>query len=197
MTQSDTFDLFSIGHSNHPIDRFIGLLKSAAITTIADVRSRPFSRRFRWFSQNRLAETPAGEGIAYMSFGDSLGGRPDDASLFREGIVDFEALAATPVFKAGLARAVAASRGQRFCLMCAEKEPLDCHRCLLVARALAADGIRVGHILADTSVEPHTATEDRLLATTRTGADLFTDSRRERLAEAFRRRTKAAGFRAK
>lgn len=67
MTQSNTFDLFSIGHSNHPIDRFVGLLKSADITTIADVRSRPFSRRFPWFSQNRLAETLAGEGIAYMS----------------------------------------------------------------------------------------------------------------------------------
>ena len=48
--------------------------------------------------------------------------------------------------------------------MCAEREPLDCHRCLLVGRALARRGCTVGHILGDGAIEPHSATEERLLA---------------------------------
>ena len=77
----------------------------------------------------------------------------------------------------------------RVCLMCSEREPLDCHRCLLVGRALARRGVTVGHILGDGSIEPHAATEDRLLAGLRpgAGADLFGD-RESRLADAYRRR---------
>jgi hypothetical protein len=79
----------------------------------------------------------------------------------------------------------------RVCLMCAEREPLDCHRCLLVGRALTGLGCTIDHILGDGSVEPHSVTEERLLAALRPGAggDLFRD-REARLAEAYRRRAR-------
>jgi hypothetical protein len=80
--------------------------------------------------------------------------------------------------------------------MCAEREPLDCHRCLLVGRALAGRSMRIGHILADGTIEPHRETEERLLALSRKSADLFAD-RKARLAEAYRKRTRAAGARLK
>jgi hypothetical protein len=82
-------------------------------------------------------------------------------------------------------------------LMCAEREPLDCHRCLLVARALAARGLRIGHILHDGSVEPHAATEQRLLASDATEGDLFAPGQEDRLAAAYRRRAHAVAYRAK
>ena len=72
-------------------------------------------------------------------------------------------MAATPAFRSALDRVVDETRRQRLCLMCAEREPLECHRCLLVARALAKRGLAPGHILADGTVEPHAATEERLL----------------------------------
>jgi uncharacterized protein (DUF488 family) len=104
-------------------------------------------------------------------------------------------MAARPEFAAGLARVVDETAHHRVCLLCAEREPLDCHRCLLVGRALAERGLKLGHIRVDGSVEPHATTEDRLL-TLVGDADLFSD-RTERLAHAYRRRAHAVAARLK
>jgi len=178
-------DILTIGHSNLPADRFLGLLKSHGVTAVADVRSVPFSRRFPWFSTRTLAERLQGQGIAYAAMGDTLGGRPADPRLYCDGVADYEAMARTDGFRAGLDRLASDMQRHRLCLMCAEREPLDCHRCLLVGRALKERGYSVGHILGDGTVEPHAAAEDRLLAGA--SADLFGDPR-QRLAEAYRSR---------
>jgi uncharacterized protein (DUF488 family) len=196
MTSPAAFELFTIGHSNHPIEHFLSLVQSAGVTAIADVRSVPFSRRFPWFSAKRLPGHLTPAGIAYVPLGDALGGRPADASLLRDGVADYEAMARRDTFRAGLDRVVEGTRRFRVCLMCSEREPLDCHRCLLVARALAERNVTIGHILADGTIEPHQGTEERLLALTRTDDDLFAD-RPARLAEAFRRRAGTAAYRLK
>ncbi len=195
-------DLFSIGHSNVPADRFVALLRAAGVELIADVRSTPFSRRFPWFSAKRLAPRLAQDGIGYAAFGDSLGGRPRDPALYRDGVADYEAMARHPDFQAGLARLIVAAKTRRICLMCAEREPLDCHRCLLVARALAARGLAVGHILHDGTIEPQRTTEERLLALAGAAgaaedSDLFAPGQDARLAAAYRRRARAVAYRVK
>jgi uncharacterized protein (DUF488 family) len=191
-----SFDLFSIGHSNIAAERFLALLRDVGVDTIADVRSTPFSRRFPWFSGKALAATLTQHGMTYLAYGDALGGRPRDAALFRDGVADYEAMARQPDFQMGLDRLIADAARSRVCLMCAEREPLDCHRCLLVARSLAERGLTIGHILHDGTVEPHTATEQRLLALTGTSDDLFVTGQDERLASAYRRRARAAAYRA-
>jgi uncharacterized protein (DUF488 family) len=188
------FDLFTIGHSNHPIDRFVALLKDAGVTAIADVRSQPFSRRCPWFSARALNQRLEIEGIAYVPMGDALGGRPRDPRLCRDGVADYEAMAATPEFRAGIDRVVEGTQRLRVCLMCAEREPLDCHRCLLVAPALAARGLRIGHLLADGNIAPHEEVEKRLV--TAAGGDLFANDPASR-AEAYRQRARSAAFRAR
>src|SRR4029077_978251 len=94
------------------------------------------------------------------------------AALYRNGVVDYEAMATRPEFAAGLARVMDAATRQRVCLLCAEREPLGCHRCLLVGRALCERGLMLGHIRPDGSIEPHAATEERLLALAGSDADL-------------------------
>jgi uncharacterized protein (DUF488 family) len=190
-----SFDLFSIGHSNIPAERFIGLLRHTGVNAIADVRSTPFSRRFPWFSGKNLATTLAQHGMAYLACGEALGGRPRDAALYRDGVADYEAMARQPDFQVALDR-LTAEGARRVCLMCAEREPLDCHRCLLVARSLAERGLTIGHILHDGTVESHTATEQRLLALTGASDDLFVTGQGERLAAAYRRRARAVAYRA-
>ena len=194
--QSD-FDLLTIGHSNLPAEGFMGLVQDAGITAIADVRSVPFSRRFPWFSGQSLAARLQGVDIAYLPFGDALGGRPRDPALYYDGIADYEKMATSPPFCAGLDRVGEAMERFRLCLMCAEREPLDCHRCLLVARALTQRGVALGHVLIDGSIEPHAATEERLLARAGGADDLF-GTRATRLAEAYRERARkvAAHFKA-
>ncbi len=193
------FDLFSIGHSNLPADRFRGLLQMGGVNAVADVRSVPSSRFFPWFSRRNLEAWLSRDGIAYLPYGDALGGRPGDDILYRDGIADYDAMAAHPRFRAGLDRLIEAAAQARLCLMCAERKPLECHRCLLVARNLAGRGLTVGHILYDGTIEPHAATEQRLLELDGQGdgCDLFATGQRERLAAAYRRRARAFSFRKK
>ncbi|HML14065.1 MAG TPA: DUF488 domain-containing protein [Xanthobacteraceae bacterium] len=191
------FDLFTIGHSNHPIERFLELARGSGITAIADVRSTPASRRYPWFNQSRLAPRLAQEGIAYVPLGEALGGRPRDPRLYGDdGVVNYASMAGTEEFRAGLERVAEGARRYRVCLMCAEREPLDCHRCLLVARALAERGFAIGHVLADATIEPHGQTEERLLALAGAPADLFAE-RAEQVAAAYARRAGTAAYRRK
>lgn len=155
--------VFTIGHSNHPIERFQDLVRNAGVTALGDVRSVPFSRRWPQYSRPSLEQSLRGSGIAYAFLGAELGGKRDDPALLRDGRPDFDLIAATEVFGAGLDRVVAGARKHRICLMCAEKEPLDCHRFLLVSRHLAKRDVEIRHLLADGSVEKHEATERRLL----------------------------------
>jgi Domain of unknown function DUF488 len=197
MTDLPPFDLLSIGHSNIPADRFIDLLRGAGVGAVADIRSIPASRRFPWFSGKNLAARLDREGMVYVAFGDALGGRPRDAALYCDGIADYEAMAARPEFQDGIERLLDFAKLRRVCIMCAEREPLDCHRCLLVARALAGRGVAIGHVLHDGSIEPHDATEQRLLALHGGEADLLAPGQHERLAAAYRRRGRAVAYRAK
>ena len=196
MTRSAACELLTIGHSNLAADRFVALLKDAGVTAIVDVRSVPFSRWCPWFSGKALAQRLACEAIAYFALGDALGGRPRDPRLYRDGVADYEAMTARAEFAAGLERVVDEMARHRVCLLCAEREPLDCHRCLMVGRALAERGLALGHIRADGTIEPHAATEQRLLALTGGETDLFREPA-ERLAHAYRRRAQAVAARIK
>jgi uncharacterized protein (DUF488 family) len=189
-------DLLTIGHSNLPADRFVSLLTNAGVSSVVDVRSVPFSRWCPWFSSKALATRLAAEGLAYVALGDELGGRPRDPQLYCDGVADYEAMAQRSEFHAGLDRVIDQTRRHRVCLLCSEREPLDCHRCLLVGRALAERGLTPGHISPDGAIEPHRMTEERLLKLAGAEADLFSDPS-SRLADAYRRRARAIASRRK
>ncbi len=190
-----TFDLFTIGHSNSAAERFTALLRGAGVETVADVRSVPASRFCPWFSAKNLAPLLASANIGYLFCGDELGGRPRDPSLYCDGVADYEAMARRPSFQSALDRVLATAGRQRLCLMCSERDPLDCHRCLLVARALAARDVSVGHILYDGGIEPHAAIERRLLEAAGQDSDLFATGQDGRLAAAYRGRARAVAYR--
>lgn len=192
-----TFELFSIGHSNIPADRFVGMLQSAGVDAVADVRSVPFSRFFPWFSGKPLAARLAAAGIGYSFMGEALGGRPRNDGLYRNGVADYEAMAAQPEFLRARASLIESAARSRICLLCAERDPLDCHRFLLVSRRLVERGVTIDHILHDGTIEPHDATEQRMLALDDKGCDLFAAGQAERLAAAYRRRAQAVAFRKK
>ena len=166
--------LWTIGHSNHSIEAFLGLLRGAGVTALADVRSAPYSRRLPQFGREALKRALTEAGIAYVFLGDKLGARPADPACYRDGVADYALIAATAAFAEGIDRLLAGAARHRICLMCAEKEPLDCHRTILVARALRARGAAIRHILADGGIEAAEATDRRLLRSTgqETG-DLF------------------------
>lgn len=155
--------IYTVGHSNHPFQKFVGLLTANGITAIADVRSQPFSRRNPQFNKDRLAADLAQHGIAYVFLGKELGARSEDPACYEGGKVQYSRLAATAAFRTGVDRVLSGAEKYRIALMCAEKEPLDCHRTLLVSCALEKRGASIAHILSDASVEPQDETMSRLI----------------------------------
>ncbi|WP_338030960.1 DUF488 domain-containing protein [Dyella kyungheensis] len=155
--------VLTVGHSNHPIERFIALLKRSSVTAIADVRSSPFSRHNPQFNKELLSAELARAGIVYVFMGKELGARSNDPSCYEDGRVQYSRLAKTSLFKSGIDRVVVGAKKYRIALMCAEKEPLDCHRTLLVSRALEAQSVSIVHILSNGGLEAQDATTSRLL----------------------------------
>lgn len=166
--------VFTIGHSTHSIDAFADLLKRHDVTALCDVRSAPYSRFNPQFNKAPLAQALAERGIRYVFLGRELGARSNDPSCYRDGRVHYDALAATETFKSGIERLRrGVERGYRMALMCAEKDPLDCHRTILVAQALEEEQFDIAHILEDGSLESHADAKRRLVARFKLSDDLF------------------------
>jgi uncharacterized protein (DUF488 family) len=176
---SEPHEILTVGHSTHPIERFLALLRAAGVAAIADVRRYPASRRNPQFGAEALANALSDAGIAYAGLGEELGGRRGSAR--RAGARDrseprladnsawrsasFRAYAnhmATAEFATGLGRLEELARARRTAVMCAEGHWTRCHR-RLIADALAARGWRVLHLLPDGRLEEHRVHPDAVV----------------------------------
>ena len=176
--------IYTIGHSNHSAWRFIDLLQGAGIDCVADVRSTPFSRRNPQFSQKALTASLKDAGIEYWFLGDALGARPKDTDCYEDGKASYARIAATAAFQEAIHAVIDESHAKCIALMCAEKEPLDCHRTILVGRALVLRDTELAHIHADGRIEPHVELEERLLHLAKEKVDLL-NGRDAALAQAY------------
>lgn len=158
-----TRPVLTIGHSTHPIAEFLVMLAKSKVTAIADVRSSPHSRFNPQYNRESLKRALTDAGICYVFLGKELGARSNDSSVYQNGKVQYHELARAPLFQQGIARVIEGAKTHGVALMCAEKEPLDCHRTILVARELAGRGIDIQHILADGSLESHEHAMCRLM----------------------------------
>ncbi len=155
--------LFTIGHSNLNIEAFITLLQKHEVTALADVRSHPYSRYLPHFNQPELNISLSDKGIRYVFLGRELGARPSDLTCYVEGKALYEKIAATELFEEGIERIIKGVKEYKIALMCAEKDPITCHRTILVCQNLRSCGLEINHILQDGSLETHQHLEDRLL----------------------------------
>jgi uncharacterized protein (DUF488 family) len=189
--------VYTVGHSNHAIEVFVGLLAPHGIDLVVDVRSQPHSRFNPQYNRERLRATLSGVGIEYSFLGAELGARASDPGCYVGDRADYTLISRTPAFARGIDRTTSEALQRNVALLCAEKDPLDCHRAILVCPALAARGIAGRHILADGSVEDPSDFERRLLASADVDVtDLFDDAA-ERVAEAYRRRGLVIAYRRK
>ena len=156
--------LYTLGHSDHTLEAFLALIQRHQITAIADVRSAPYSRRHPQFNREPLKAALREAGVAYVFLGRECGARSDDPAALRDGQVDYERLAETPRFRDGLTRICMGALTYRLALLCAERDPMTCHRTILISRSLVEQGLPVEHILYDGTLEPHAETLCRLRA---------------------------------
>ena len=146
--------IYTIGHSNHAIERFLELLQACKIETLIDVRSNPVSRYSPHFVKENLRGFLEANGIRYVYLGDKLGGKPGNPA-FRdeEGRVSYALVAQSEAFRQGLDSAVREAGKGRTAIMCAEDDPRNCHRYHLDTPALAARGLTVLHIRGNGEIE--------------------------------------------
>ena len=187
-------EVLTIGHSTLSYERFFALLRQACVTAVADVRTAPFSRHFPHFNRDTLRNELRQDNVAYVFLGEELGGRPNSERFYCDGVADYEKMAETADFLRGLERVIEGAKKYRIAMMCSEHDPLDCHRCLLVGRALRERGIIVRHILGSGKIVDHQEIEDKLMQMSgKSDIDLFEPPAR-RLAAAYRDRSMKVAF---
>jgi uncharacterized protein (DUF488 family) len=177
--------LLTIGHSNHPMPQFLSLLARHGVTAVADVRSHPVSRFHPQFNRATLAESLRQSGIQYSFLGRELGARRPEPESYREGKAHYDLIARLPAFRRGLDRLRAGITAHRIAVLCAEKDPITCHRTVLVCRHLRADPIDMRHILADGSLETMEEAEARLLEVVQVPAEQLFHPRSELIELAY------------
>ena len=182
--------IYTVGYGNRPIDQFLGLITHYKIDAVCDVRSSPYSSRFPDFAREPLREALLAIGTKYVFLGEELGARPSDPDMYENGRASYPAMRHSSAFRQGIERIEAGLRTYSLALLCAEKDPLDCHRSILIAPALVSSGYVVNHVDAKGALETHSDLESRLLRMF--GLDqgtLFGSlGRSEALDEAYRRR---------
>lgn len=186
--------IYTVGHSTHSIQDFLKLLKLRGITAIADVRSAPYSRFQPQFNREALTKSLKESGIEYVFVGDSIGGRSTNDDDYENGRVVYSRLKSSDNFETGLQRVLVGSEKYNLALMCSEKEPIECHRTLLVGQALFERGIPVTHIHGDGTLEKHDDAIQRLLKIFKLDEpDLFRTNE-EIVAEALLRQEQKVAF---
>lgn len=155
--------LFTVGHSNQTLQELIALLQQQRINAVADVRSMPYSRRLPQFNRPELEAGLPRQGITYVFLGEELGARRDEPEAYDGLVAAYERVARLPAFQHGLNRVISGlKKGLNLALLCAERDPLICHRGVLVSRHLSSRGIDVQHIHGDGRLESHADLERRM-----------------------------------
>jgi uncharacterized protein (DUF488 family) len=192
--------LYTVGHSNQEMSDFLGTLLRHEIKVVCDVRSRPGSFRFPQFNRELLEARLTGAKIRYEFCGEQLGGRPlDPQCYFAGGLVDYRKRRGAPAFREAIDRAIALSRQRKTAILCAEEDPLHCHRFLLICPALLERGVVPVHLRRGGTVETQSDAEDRLLQlhgfADVTSDSLFSHGREAALEDALRLQSEQYGFR--
>jgi len=192
--------LFTIGHSAAQLSVFLTALKESDVSLLIDVRSRPQSQRFPHFDQIELQEVLRMTGFRYLFLGEELGGRPEDPQAYgSDGIVDYSKWRKSRAFQAGIERVLKESATCDLALMCAEEDPLNCHRFLMICPELVALGVEPLHIRKGGVIETQQEAEDRLLQQQHLGAaaagSLFASERESALETAYLAQAKKCAFR--
>ncbi len=172
-------DLFTIGHSNYEIETFVSLLKEHEVNAVADVRSHPYSRFMPHFNRTSLQQTLAEENISYVFLGKELGARSDNLQCYVDGKALYEKIAATEQFQGGIQRILKGLLKHKVSLMCAEKDPITCHRAILVCQHIRHPDLNINHILKGGDLESHIQLEERMLS--KYGLTEFTEIREKQL----------------
>jgi len=168
-------EMFTVGHSNHTVEHFIGLLTCHNISAVVDVRSSPYSEHSPQFNREAIQQSLRDASIEYVFLGRELGAWRIEEDCYIDGQAVYDAIRSLPAFRSGLRRVLEGIERYVVSLMCAEADPLVCHRTILICRELRLfrPDVRITHILPDGSLESHEEAEQRLIRLHKLQPELF------------------------
>lgn len=155
--------LYTIGYSDFSIESFIATLKKNKINAVVDVRSQPYSKYKSEFNREILKDELNKQKIYYVFLGEYCGARTNDQKCYINAHVDYKLLAQTENFQNGIKRILKGLEMYTLTLMCAEKDPITCHRTILICRNLKQKKVTIKHIISENQIENHEDSEKRLL----------------------------------
>lgn len=157
-------EIYTIGYSGFKLEDFVRVLDHYNINGLIDVRSMPMSQHYTDYNKQELSVFLKKNGIAYRNYKDEFGARQAERRFYPNGYLDFLLFAKSERFREGMNRLIAAMPlGYKFVLMCSEKDPICCHRAIMVAREFNDNDVSAKHILADGSICTQEDIENRLV----------------------------------
>jgi uncharacterized protein (DUF488 family) len=191
--------IYTVGYSVFKIDDFLSALKRFGVTFLVDVRSVPRSQYFKNYNEKALSESLSKCKIKYANFKAEFGARQEDKRYYPNGYLDYDKFAVSPQFQNGIARVKKImANGDVICLMCAEKDPINCHRAILCGRYLQNAGFEIEHIIPQKEgviLEKQSDLEKRLsdLYFKSGQCEMFGDEK-SRLSESYNRQNAKIGY---
>jgi uncharacterized protein (DUF488 family) len=155
--------LFTIGYSGHSANSFVDLVVNNEIDVVCDVRSTPFSAYKPDFSRAPFKAHLNKAGVKYKFLGDLLGARPSDRTCYVSGQATYDRISKSSFFQEGLSRIKTGTRSLNLALVCSERDPIECHRAILVCRNLPEMHDYITHIHTDGRSESQPELDTRLV----------------------------------
>ena len=194
--------LYTIGYSGFPeAEDMVDFLKKREIGVLIDVRSSPYSAYFPQYNKENLQLALHGKGIYYRNYAEAFGARQENHAYYRNGRLDFPCFTESKSFSDGVEKVEnSLEKGYVLTLMCAEKDPITCHRAIMISRVFREAGYSVRHLRPDQEDETQEELEERLVKLyfpDSNQMDLFSApmSFDEQLREAYRFQNDKIGFR--
>ncbi|MCI6361199.1 MAG: DUF488 domain-containing protein [Eubacterium coprostanoligenes] len=192
--------IYTIGYSAFSINEFIETIKNFGISCVIDVRSSPFSNYYADYNKDTLERTLKEHNILYRNYANEFGARQTDPMFYTGDIVDFDKFIKSAQFLEGVSKVnKGIERGYSFVLMCAEKDPIKCHRSIMLGKGFSENGFDVKHIVSKTEIESQRELEERLLEMYHHDRFQLTFFREEQsdsklLADAYKKQNLAIGY---
>ena len=156
--------IYTIGYPEFPINEFLDVIKHYGIDCVIDVRSSPFSNYYSDYNKDALENALKQHNILYRNYANEFGARQTNPAFYSGDIVDFDKFINSAQFLEGVSKVKKGiERGYTFVLMCAEKDPIKCHRSIMLGKGFSNNGFDVRHIISRTELESQKELEERLL----------------------------------
>jgi len=185
-------EIYTIGYVSYTLEEMIKVLRTFGISCLIDVRSSPYSAYYKQFDRDILSKELQDAGIIYRNYAYEFGARQEDPRFYsEEGYLDFDLFTHSEQFNEGVEKVrKGMDLGYKIALMCAEKDPMTCHRAIMIGKNLKEQGFRVCHILYPDQIETQEEMEQRAI-----GNQLSFFPEEERIADFYREQNRKIGYR--